>query len=65
MNRRNTDSNKVPHQGVCHSRVRGLVWAYMGPPEHQPELPKLEWARVPESHRYIPNACKKQIICKP
>ena len=25
----------------------------MGPPEHEPELPKLEWARVPESHRYI------------
>jgi phthalate 4,5-dioxygenase oxygenase subunit len=31
----------------------GLVWVYMGPPEFQPELPKLEWARVPESHRYI------------
>jgi phthalate 4,5-dioxygenase oxygenase subunit len=31
----------------------GLVWVYMGPPELQPELPKLEWARVPESHRYI------------
>jgi phenylpropionate dioxygenase-like ring-hydroxylating dioxygenase large terminal subunit len=31
----------------------GLVWVYMGPPELRPELPKLEWARVPESHRYI------------
>jgi phthalate 4,5-dioxygenase oxygenase subunit len=31
----------------------GLVWAYLGPPEHQPEVPKLEWARVPESHRHI------------
>jgi phthalate 4,5-dioxygenase oxygenase subunit len=30
-----------------------LVWVYMGPPELQPELPKLEWARVPETHRYI------------
>ena len=31
----------------------GLIWIYMGPPELSPELPKLEWARVPESHRYI------------
>jgi hypothetical protein len=25
----------------------------MGPPDRVPDLPKLEWARVPESHRYI------------
>jgi hypothetical protein len=25
----------------------------MGPPEEQPELPDLEWAVVPDSHRYI------------
>ena len=31
----------------------GMIWAYLGPPELQPELPKLEWARVPESSRYI------------
>jgi phenylpropionate dioxygenase-like ring-hydroxylating dioxygenase large terminal subunit len=31
----------------------GIVWAYMGPPQHAPELPKLEWARVPEGHRYV------------
>jgi phenylpropionate dioxygenase-like ring-hydroxylating dioxygenase large terminal subunit len=31
----------------------GLIWAYMGPREHVPDLPKLEWARVPEKHRYI------------
>jgi nitrite reductase/ring-hydroxylating ferredoxin subunit len=31
----------------------GLVWAYMGPPEHRPEFPDLEWTRVPESHRYV------------
>jgi phenylpropionate dioxygenase-like ring-hydroxylating dioxygenase large terminal subunit len=31
----------------------GLVWAYMGPPELQPEFPDLEWTQVPESHRYV------------
>ena len=31
----------------------GLVWAYLGPREREPELPKLEWARVPDGHRYI------------
>ncbi len=30
----------------------GLVWTYMGPPHLQPGLPALEWAVVPESHRY-------------
>lgn len=29
-----------------------LVWAYMGPPEHKPDFPDLEWASVPNSHRY-------------
>jgi len=31
----------------------GLVWVYMGPADRRPELPKLEWALVPESHRYV------------
>jgi phthalate 4,5-dioxygenase len=36
----------------CMERA-GLVWAYMGPPEHKPEFPDLEWTRVPDSQRYI------------
>lgn len=31
----------------------GLVWAYMGPPEKQPEFPDLEWTMIPESHRFV------------
>ncbi len=31
----------------------GLIWAYMGPRDRMPELPKLEWARVQEDQRYI------------
>lgn len=31
----------------------GVIWAYMGPKEHVPELPDLEWRMVPDSHRYM------------
>jgi phthalate 4,5-dioxygenase len=30
-----------------------VVWVYMGPKEHQPALPKLEFTQVPDSHRGI------------
>jgi phenylpropionate dioxygenase-like ring-hydroxylating dioxygenase large terminal subunit len=30
-----------------------LIWAYMGPAEHMPELPHLEFALLPASHRYV------------
>jgi phthalate 4,5-dioxygenase oxygenase subunit len=30
-----------------------VVWAYMGPPEHKPEPPGLEWSLLPPSHRYV------------
>jgi len=45
--------NKVRTTAYPTREYGGLIWVYMGPPGHQPELPKLEWARVPESHRYI------------
>ena len=54
--------NEPPEYGFEH-KVRitayparesgGVIWAYLGPKDHVPELPKLEWARVPESHRYV------------
>lgn len=28
----------------------GMVWIYMGPPDRMPDLPHLEWLRVPSSH---------------
>ena len=31
----------------------GVVWAYMGPPEHKPEFPELEWTRVPDDQRHL------------
>jgi len=45
--------NKVSTTAYPTREYGGIVWAYLGPPEHVPELPKLEWARVPQSHRHI------------
>jgi phenylpropionate dioxygenase-like ring-hydroxylating dioxygenase large terminal subunit len=33
--------------------VGGIVWAYMGPPELQPPLPKFAWTQVPATHRHV------------
>ena len=34
----------------------GVVWTYMGPPEHRPELPDFQWAAVPASRASWPQA---------
>jgi phthalate 4,5-dioxygenase len=31
----------------------GVIWIYMGPKHLQPEIPDMEWMRVPESHRNV------------
>ena len=31
----------------------GVLWAYMGPPEHQPELPGFEWRGLSSEHRFF------------
>jgi phthalate 4,5-dioxygenase len=31
----------------------GLIWVYMGPAEHVAQLPQLEWALLPDSHRSV------------
>lgn len=31
----------------------GIVWAHLGPKERKPELPELEWMRVPQDHVYV------------
>jgi phenylpropionate dioxygenase-like ring-hydroxylating dioxygenase large terminal subunit len=45
--------NKVQTTAYLTQEYGGLIWTYMGPRDRVPELPKLEWARVPEMHRYI------------
>ncbi|HXT80655.1 MAG TPA: Rieske 2Fe-2S domain-containing protein [Acetobacteraceae bacterium] len=31
----------------------GVLWTYMGPPEHRPDLPEYEFALVPSAQRYV------------
>ena len=45
--------NKVRITAYPTREHGGIVWAYMGPPEHMPEMPNLEWARMPSTHCYI------------
>jgi phthalate 4,5-dioxygenase len=45
--------NKVHTIAYPTEEYGGVIWVYMGPPDQHPTLPKLEWARVPESHRYV------------
>src|SRR5437588_1425539 len=35
------------------AEMGGLIWAYMGPPEKVPPLPKFEWTQVPENYRHL------------
>jgi len=45
--------SKVRTTAYLTREYGGIIWAYLGPPDRVPELPKLEWARVPQTHRYI------------
>ena len=31
----------------------GLVWAYMGPQDKRPALPRFEWTQAPQTHRHV------------
>jgi nitrite reductase/ring-hydroxylating ferredoxin subunit len=31
----------------------GIVWTYMGPPDHKPPVPDYELVRAPETHRWV------------
>jgi phthalate 4,5-dioxygenase oxygenase subunit len=31
----------------------GIIWTYMGPPEHKPALPELEWAMLGDEQRFV------------
>jgi phenylpropionate dioxygenase-like ring-hydroxylating dioxygenase large terminal subunit len=44
--------NKVKQIAYPAREYGGLIWIYMGPKEHMPELPELEWARLPAAHRW-------------
>ena len=43
--------DKVKITAYPATELGGIVWAYMGPREMQPEPPSFEWTQVPELHR--------------
>jgi phenylpropionate dioxygenase-like ring-hydroxylating dioxygenase large terminal subunit len=43
--------DRVQTRAYATREAGGCIWAYMGPPESQPdEIPQLEWTRVPDDH---------------
>jgi nitrite reductase/ring-hydroxylating ferredoxin subunit len=45
--------NKVRLKSYPCEERGGVIWTYMGPPELKPEVPELEWALLPDSHRFV------------
>ena len=45
--------HKVHLKAYPTVELGGLIWAYMGPSDKTPELPKFEWACAPDSHRQV------------
>ena len=46
--------DKIAHTAYPCQELGGVVWTYMGPPEHRPAtLPQFDWALVPENQRVV------------
>lgn len=45
--------NKVGIKAYPTREYGGAIWIYMGPDDKIPELPQLEWARVPEGYCHL------------
>jgi len=45
--------NKIRLKAYPCEERGGIIWTYMGPPELKPDLPELEWALLPDSHRFV------------
>lgn len=45
--------NKIKLKSYPCIELGGVIWTYMGPPEHKPDLPAFEWVSLPETHCFI------------
>jgi phenylpropionate dioxygenase-like ring-hydroxylating dioxygenase large terminal subunit len=45
--------DKITTRSYPTLEMGGVVWAYMGPPEKQPEPIAMEWLRAPADHRFV------------
>ena len=58
--------NKIRTTAYPTREYGGLIWAYMGPPDQEPELPKLRVGPRGRKRTAIsPSVFKRRIICKP
>jgi phthalate 4,5-dioxygenase len=53
MNEPEPFCHKVHLNAYPTVELGGIVWTYMGPPEHTPPLPKFAWTQAPASHRHV------------
>ena len=49
----NDFKHKVRLTAYPTAELGGIIWAYLGPVEHMPPLPKFAWTQAPESHRHV------------
>jgi len=49
----NSFADKVHIKHYPTVELGGIVWTYMGAPEHMPPPPSFEFTRVPSSHRHV------------
>jgi phenylpropionate dioxygenase-like ring-hydroxylating dioxygenase large terminal subunit len=53
MNEPEPFCRKVHLKAYPTAELGGIVWAYLGPPERTPALPKFAWTEAPPSHRHV------------
>jgi phthalate 4,5-dioxygenase len=46
-------AHKIRTTAYPTTEAGGVIWAYMGPPEHLPALPHFAWTQAPASHRHV------------
>jgi len=49
----NDFKHKVRMTAYPTCELGGIIWAYMGPVEHMPPLPKFAWTQVPANQRHV------------
>jgi phthalate 4,5-dioxygenase len=53
MNEPESFGGKIRAIAYPTAEMGGIVWAYMGPSDRMPPLPRFEFTQVPETHRYV------------
>jgi phthalate 4,5-dioxygenase len=53
MNEPDPFTDKIHLKAYPTVDLGGVIWAYMGPRDLQPPLPKFAWTQVPDTHRHI------------